>query len=158
MKNIIDCCAYCEATREEVVAKLAASRLAPLQGEERAEAEREALRYVLVNSERGLHRVLLCPEDRMYPADHQFAGQLRPPMTEAEQIELLYAPVELPPGVTALSHHCPMMEFDGFPTEEATFTVELERDGDYMVGYCSECGMSVRSPVLSDRATDVPEE
>ncbi len=150
MKPIIDCCAYCERTRDEVVAKIAASRLAPLQDEERAEVEAEALRYVLVSG----NRVLLCLEDRVYPADHALAGQLRPALTEEEQIELLNAPIDLPPGITALSHHCPMLEFDGWPEDEATHTIELVREGSFMVGYCPECGMSVRSPVQSDRAAE----
>lgn len=150
MKQIIDCCAYCERTRDDVVAKIAAARLAPLNDEERAEVEREALRFVLV----GNNRVLLCLDDRVYPADHPLAGQLRPAMTEAEQLELLHAPIDLPPGVTALDHHCPMLEYDGFSPEEASFRVELVRDGDYMVGGCPECGMQVRSPVLSDRPAE----
>lgn len=150
MKQIIDCCAYCEATRDEVVAKIAAGRLAPLTEDERADVEREALRYVLVNG----NRVLLCLDDRVYPPEHPLAGQLRPAMTEQEQLELLNAPIDLPPGVTTLAHHCLMLEFDGFPEEEATYQVTLEREGDYMVGHCPECGMRVRSPVMSDRAAD----
>jgi hypothetical protein len=147
MKSIIDVCAYCEASREDVVAKIAAARLAPLNEDELAEVESEALRYVLV----GGNRVLLCLDDRAYPADHPLAGQLRPPMTEEEQLELLSAPIDLPPGITALAHHCPMLEFDGFPEAEATFQVERIADEDhpgYLWGKCTEGGMEVRSPIV----------
>lgn len=143
MKDIIECCAYCEKTREEVVAEFVTARLQPLQDEERAELEREALRYVLVNG----NRVLLCLDDRRYPSDHPLAGELRPALTEEEMIELLNAPIDLPPGITALDHHCPMLEYDGFAPEESTFRIELVLEGDYMVGACTECGMQVRSPV-----------
>lgn len=147
MKPIIECCAYCEKTRQEVVAEFAAARLAPLQAEELAEVEREALRYVVVNG----NRVLLCLDDRRYPADHPLAGELRPALTEQEQLDLLTAPIDLPPGITALSHHCPMLEYDGFSEEEATHTIELVADDDrpgFLWGRCVECGMEVRSPIV----------
>jgi hypothetical protein len=149
-KPIIDVCAYCEKGRDEIVAEFAAARLAPLTVEEREAMTDEALRFVLVSG----NRVLLCPDDRRYPADHVLAGELRPPLTDQEMLELLNAPIDLPPGVTALKHHCPMLEFDGFSEDEASFTVELQPEGNYMVGGCTECGMQVRSPVLSDRAAE----
>lgn len=136
MKDIINVCAYCERNADEVVAETATSRLLPVSLE-------EALQFVRV----GNNRVLLCPDDR---AD-------RTPLTEAEMWELINAPVDLPPGVTALAHHCPMLEYDGFPEKEATYTVELEEDDEqpgFLVGRCPECGMSVRSPVLGDRAAE----
>jgi hypothetical protein len=117
VREIIVCCAYCERTASEIVAP----------------AGQDALAFVDV----GGNRVLLCPEDRAE----------RTPLTEAEQWELLNQPIDLPPGITALQHHCPMLEYDGFPAEEATSTLQLRHEGAYMVGNCPECGMQVRSPV-----------
>ena len=153
-KPIIDVCAYCEKDRDELVSEYEKARLAPLTPKEREEITDEALRFVLVNG----NRVLLCPDDRRYPADHVLAGELRPPLTDQEMLELLNAPIDLPPGVTSLKHHCPMLEYDGFSEDEASFTVELVAEGNYMVGNCSECGMSVRSPIISKEATEADGE
>lgn len=156
-KQIIDVCAYCEKDRDEVVSEYEAARLVPFTPQERENMVDEALRFVLVSG----NRVLLCPDDRRYPSDHVLAGELRPPLTDQEMLELLNAPIDLPPGITSLKHHCPMLEYDGFPEEEASFTVELVQEGNYMTGHCSECGMSVRSPIVQSdhqEATERGEE
>jgi hypothetical protein len=153
-KQIIDVCAYCEKDRDEVVSEFEKARLAPLSADERQQITDEALRFVLVSG----NRVLLCPDDRRYPADHALAGELRPPLTEAEMIELLNAPIDLPPGISSLKHNCPMLEFDGFAEDEATFMVELRQEGNFMVGGCTECGMQVRSPIISKEATEADGE
>lgn len=145
--RLLKVCAYCERDAVEVVAEIAAARLAPLQDEERAALEQHALVYVRV----GNNRVLLCPDDRLFPEGHILAGSPRPTLTEEQQWELLNAPIELPEGITSLMHHCPMMEYDGFDKDEASFEVTLEVHDDhpgFLVGHCSECGMTVRSPVV----------
>lgn len=123
MKQIIACCAYCERDAGEVVRQ-----------SETPVSLSEALVYVQI----GQTRVLLCPEDR---------GE-RPTLSEQDLWNLLIQPIDLPPGILRLPHHCPMLEYDGFAKDEATFTIEFEQDGDYMIGHCGECGMSVRSLVV----------
>jgi hypothetical protein len=130
--HILDCCAYCEATAPEIVAAHAAAGTPIL--------EEDALVYVLVSNT----RVRLCPDDR----------EGRDALTEQEQWDILTAPVDLPAGITALTHICPMVIYDGFSTEEATFLLELRAEDGYMVGNCTECGLQVRSAVPSDRAKD----
>lgn len=129
--DILTACAYCERTKEEVIEQALA------QG---AHAEPdEALEYVLT----GGTRVLLCIECR--------SGT--PTYTQEEMLFQLYAPIELPGGTTEMEHTCPMKLYDGFSEADSTWTVHFERDGDFMVGHCPECGMSVRS-----RAAESPEK
>lgn len=119
-------CVYCERSALEVVE--AVSRLGTV-GE-----RQDALHYALVNGQ----RILLCLE----------CGADKPKITEEEELALIYAPVDLPDGLTTIEHACPMLLYDGFSEEEATSTVELRREGAYFVGNCTECGMQVRSKAV----------
>lgn len=123
--QVLSVCAYCERNAAEV----AADTLVPAE---------DALQPVNV----GGNRVLLCPADR----------QDRAPMTEEEQWELLNAPIDLPAGITALNHICPMLSYDGYTDEEATIRLDLRPEGQYFVVNCPECGMVVRSAALGRAA------
>src|SRR5262245_6709708 len=113
-------CAYCETTAAEAIeAGLAAN-------------EDEALRFVLI----GESQVLLCPACRKENAE----------WFDAEIDELLNGPVTFPPGVTALEHVCPEVEFNGGTPEQATLVLRLtERRGDYLYATCPHCQVTVRS-------------
>lgn len=126
MKTTNNCCVYCERTALEVV------EAAQVLGAQ-VEAE-EALSYVIVNGS----RILLCLE----------CGADKTKLTSEEELALIYAPIDLPEGVTTLEHTCPMKLYDGFSEEEATSIVELQREGGYFVGSCPECGMQVRSKAV----------
>ncbi len=124
MRELLSVCAYCERDEAQI-------------------ASENALVFVNI----GGTRVLLCLDCR----------QEKPAMSEDEMWELLNAPIDLPPGITALQHHCPMLEYDGFDKAEATSTLELIPDDDkpgFLYAHCGECGMSVRSPVVVNRAAE----
>jgi predicted anti-sigma-YlaC factor YlaD len=117
-------CAYCELTEEEIVA----SGL--------LEEDELPLTEVRVND----HSVNLCPACRARftsaPADHY--------------ADLLAAPVDFPPGVTAVEHCCPELEFRGIPEDEATFILTMERRDAYMWAQCEHCKVVVRSLAEED--------
>lgn len=87
-----------------------------------------SLQYTAV----GGRMVILCSRCR---ADRQ-------PLTPAEVAEWLTAPVEVPPGLLAVEHHCPMLEYDGF---DASITLPLALEGAYRRVRCPECGIVIRS-------------
>lgn len=55
------------------------------------------------------------------------------------------ATLELPHDTRELFHHCPMLEYDGYPPNEASFIIELREAGDHYEGNCPECGLQLRS-------------
>lgn len=119
-------CSYCERTAPEVVEAIQTLG-AVIEPD-------EALCHYLVNG----YRVLLCLE----------CGNDKSKTTTNEELAQLYAPIDLPDGITEIEHTCSMLLYDGFPEEEATYTVKLFREGDYYVGGCTECGMQVRSKAV----------
>jgi len=116
---ILEICAYCEASKEEILAS------------GKAKTDEDALRFVLI----GEDTVLLCPDCR-----EKYAAYV-----DDEMDELLNGPVTFPPGVTAVEHVCPELEFQGKNELEATSILEMVRDGDYYVATCPHCEVTVRS-------------
>jgi hypothetical protein len=118
MYATIGVCVYCERTPEEIVA---ASDVGELAG---------ALRPAIVAD----NRIELCPR----------CIRLHAPYGADDPWRLDSAPITFPPGITAIEHHCPELEEEGFE-EEAYFVLEFSRDGAYYVGWCEHCGVLVRS-------------
>jgi hypothetical protein len=125
MKQVVlTACVYCERSQGEIIASGA------------AENEEEALRFVLI----GESQVLLCPGCRAKYAAHY----------DEELDELLNGPITFPPGVTAIEHTCPELEFQGKTEAEATNVLVMERKGDYYTATCEHCGVTVRSLAEDD--------
>ena len=85
------------------------------------------------------------------PVCGQFTNGLYCPRCD----DLFDAPLELPPGISQIRHHCPMLVYDGHPNPELLIDL-LPTDPDdpnYLLGHCPECGVSVRSR----RFLDAPE-
>lgn len=79
--------------------------------------------------------VILCDECRA----------ARPALSAIEVAERLTAPVDLLPGLSAVDHYCPMLEYDGFNDDAAVIRLELQPEGDYRRVQCPECGLVIRS-------------
>jgi hypothetical protein len=140
--SLINVCAYCEASRDEIVAKIAANNPKPLTAAERSKLEQEALQYVLVAG----FRVLLCPEDRIFPPEHPKAGQMRPALSEAEQWEHLEPPIVLPAGLNETQHECLMLELLGKTSQLSIKLLPNPNYPGYLVGRCKHCFAKFLSP------------
>src|SRR4051812_44905872 len=119
---ILTTCVYCEASKDEILARHPG--LEPDM----------ALRFVLIKE----NQVLLCPDCRKKHAA----------WFDEELDELMNGPVTFPPGVTAVEHVCPELEYQGMSAEDATSTLVLERrdgGGDYIYATCPHCEVTVRS-------------
>lgn len=99
------------------------------------------LRWVLI----GDSQVLLCPRCRKENAAWY----------DEELDELLNDPVTFPPGVMAVEHVCPELEWRGKSAEEAIFILHLEREGDYYEVACPFCDVRVRSLAPDDEFDDL---
>lgn len=119
MQITLDLCVYCEQKPEEIVAA------------GYAETIDEALLWVKV----GQNRIQLCPDCRQKSA----------PEADEDYEKLLEGPIDFTPGVTAIEHCCPELEFQGKSEEEATTIIQMEREGGYYWAKCPHCGVVVRS-------------
>ncbi len=128
MQHNLSLCVYCETTPDELV------RLG------RATDALEALVWLKV----GEFPLLLC---------HQCVHDHAPASAGIEEnyMELLDGPIEFPPGVTAVEHTCPELQYQGKDDEEATFILEMHREDTHYWATCKFCGVEVRS-----RAVDGP--
>ncbi len=121
---VLTTCVYCEDSIADILAKGTAS------------TEEEALTFVVV----GDARLLLCPDCRRTYAAHY----------DAELDELMTGPITFPPGVTAIQHTCPELEFQKKTETEATFVLTMGRVGEYYTATCPHCGVTVRSLAEDD--------
>jgi hypothetical protein len=117
-------CAYCERNAAEVCR------------EDGVEDPEDALSHVVVKEK----QVLLCTKCR----------ELFAPSAISDIERLLSAPIDFPPGVTAVEHTCPQLQHEGKTEEEATYEVIMKREGDFYTATCQFCGVTVRSSAAED--------
>jgi uncharacterized protein with PIN domain len=119
MTETLTVCAYCERTIPEILDSGATND------------PDMALRFVMV----GENRTKLCPD---------CTSKYAPPGAD-DLHKLLEGPITFPPGVTAVEHCCPELEFRGMDEDDATFVIEMARKGEYYVGSCPHCNVVIRS-------------
>lgn len=67
----------------------------------------------------------------------------------ASDDEVMYAPVDLPPGVFELEHTCPALLLDRLPREACRLRIVLvEVHPGYRSAECPSCGVGVRSKLV----------
>lgn len=119
MEVLYTMCAYCERTTAEICK------------EDDVEDPESALEYAVV----GGKRILLCETCRA-----KFA-----PQSMADIQAVLEAPVEFPPGITAVEHVCPELQHQGKTEEEAELELIMHLEGEWYTVTCPFCGVTARS-------------